>query len=103
MSWCTASERESFPVLSLQSPFATSRIKPRLVQNISLTSVSIGSFYAFILSRAPGVRLSVLARSNYGPVKENGIIMNSHNHGDHVVRPYKGQSTSWHTRRNYLI
>lgn len=50
---------------------------------------AIGSFYAFILSRAPGVRLSVLARSNYGPVKENGIIMNSHNHGDHVIKPYK--------------
>lgn len=33
----------------------------------------------------------MLARSNYGPVKENGIIMNSHNHGDHVIKPYKGE------------
>lgn len=55
---------------------------------------SIGSFYAFILSRVPGVRLSVVARSNYEPVKENGIIMKSDNHGEHVVRPYKGAFTS---------
>ncbi|CAM1504894.1 Fc.00g024850.m01.CDS01 [Cosmosporella sp. VM-42] len=50
---------------------------------------AIGSFYAFILSRVPRVRLSVVARSNYEPVKENGLIMNSENHGEHVVHPYK--------------
>lgn len=31
---------------------------------------SIGSFYAFILSRNPNVRLSVVARSNYEAVKD---------------------------------
>ncbi|POR31155.1 2-dehydropantoate 2-reductase [Tolypocladium paradoxum] len=53
---------------------------------------AIGSFYAFILSRSPRVRLSVIARSNYEPVKAHGIVMNSENHGQHVVRPFRGKS-----------
>jgi hypothetical protein len=31
----------------------------------------IGSFYAFILNRAPTVRLTLVARSNYEAVKAN--------------------------------
>ncbi|KAK2001947.1 2-dehydropantoate 2-reductase [Colletotrichum falcatum] len=50
---------------------------------------AIGSFYAFILNRAPRVRLTVVARSNYDAVKENGIAISSENHGEHTVRPYK--------------
>ncbi|EFQ33959.1 2-dehydropantoate 2-reductase [Colletotrichum graminicola M1.001] len=50
---------------------------------------AIGSFYAFILSRAPHVRLTVVARSNYDAVKENGITLYSENHGEHTIRPYK--------------
>ncbi|GKT85811.1 2-dehydropantoate 2-reductase [Colletotrichum tofieldiae] len=50
---------------------------------------AIGSFYAFVLSRVPRVRLTVVARSNYDAVKENGIIISSENHGEHIVRPYK--------------
>lgn len=38
----------------------------------------------------PRVRLTVIARSNYDAVKENGIILTSENHGKHTVRPYKG-------------
>ncbi|KXH51150.1 2-dehydropantoate 2-reductase [Colletotrichum nymphaeae SA-01] len=50
---------------------------------------AIGSFYAFILSRVPRVRLTVVARSNYNAVKENGIAIASENHGEHNVRPYR--------------
>lgn len=35
------------------------------------TIASIGSFYAFILSRSDRVRLTVVARSNYDAVKAN--------------------------------
>ncbi|KAI5861986.1 2-dehydropantoate 2-reductase [Durotheca rogersii] len=50
---------------------------------------AIGSFYAFIISREPRVRLTVIARSNYDAVKENGLEITSQKHGNHVVRPYK--------------
>ncbi|WQF80689.1 Putative ketopantoate reductase ApbA/PanE, 6-phosphogluconate dehydrogenase-like domain superfamily [Colletotrichum destructivum] len=55
---------------------------------------AIGSFYAFILSRVPRVRLTVVARSNYDAVKKNGIIITSENHGDHTVRPFKVVKTA---------
>ncbi|KAJ2986037.1 hypothetical protein NUW58_g5222 [Xylaria curta] len=50
---------------------------------------SIGSFYAFILSRASNVRLTVVARSNYDAVRSNGLAIKSENHGNHTVTPYK--------------
>ncbi|KAL3459297.1 2-dehydropantoate 2-reductase [Aspergillus heterothallicus] len=48
---------------------------------------AIGSFYAFILNRAENVRLTVVARSNYDAVIENGIHITSANHGQHTFRP----------------
>ncbi|PWY89653.1 ketopantoate reductase family protein [Aspergillus sclerotioniger CBS 115572] len=48
---------------------------------------AIGSFYAFILHRTNRVRLTVVARSNYTAVKENGILLKSANHGDHHFHP----------------
>ncbi|KAI9375461.1 ketopantoate reductase PanE/ApbA-domain-containing protein [Aspergillus egyptiacus] len=48
---------------------------------------AIGSFYAFILHRSNRVRLTVVARSNYDAVVENGITIESANHGTHVFRP----------------
>ncbi|KAI0114419.1 2-dehydropantoate 2-reductase [Nemania sp. FL0031] len=50
---------------------------------------AIGSFYAFILQRAKHVRLTVVARSNYDVVKNNGFTITSENHGHHTVVPYK--------------
>ncbi|KAE9364575.1 2-dehydropantoate 2-reductase [Stipitochalara longipes BDJ] len=50
---------------------------------------AIGSFYAFILNRAPDVRLTVIARSNYEAIKANGITLDSEIHGKHLFRPYK--------------
>ncbi|KAG7119884.1 Oxidoreductase AFT12-1 like protein [Verticillium longisporum] len=50
---------------------------------------AIGSFYAFILSRAPTVRLTVVARSNFSAVKERGIVLNSESHGRHIIAPSK--------------
>ncbi|KAL8289422.1 hypothetical protein RB597_001164 [Gaeumannomyces tritici] len=51
---------------------------------------AIGSFYAFILSRNPNVRLTVVARSNYVAVSANGLCINSENHGNGLaVKPYK--------------
>ncbi|KAI0474297.1 2-dehydropantoate 2-reductase [Xylaria cf. heliscus] len=50
---------------------------------------AIGSFYAFILSRAENVRLTVVARSNYDAVSRNGLTISSENHGNHTVTPYK--------------
>ncbi|KAH8172179.1 ketopantoate reductase panE/ApbA domain-containing protein [Sarocladium implicatum] len=50
---------------------------------------AIGSFYAFILSRNPNVRLTVVARSNYDAVKNSGIKLTSGNHGEHHITPYK--------------
>ncbi|KAL4986551.1 ketopantoate reductase PanE/ApbA-domain-containing protein [Aspergillus falconensis] len=48
---------------------------------------AIGSFYAFILNRCDRVRLTVVARSNYDAVVENGISIDSKNHGKHTFRP----------------
>ncbi|KAL6234347.1 hypothetical protein BDW75DRAFT_212518, partial [Aspergillus navahoensis] len=48
---------------------------------------AIGSFYAFILSRCDRVRLTVVARSNYDAVVQNGISIDSKNHGKHTFRP----------------
>ncbi|PQE04638.1 2-dehydropantoate 2-reductase protein [Rutstroemia sp. NJR-2017a BBW] len=48
---------------------------------------AIGSIYAFILSRCPNVRLTVVARSNYEAVKKNGMKIISQNHGEHVFHP----------------
>ncbi|KAL4946434.1 hypothetical protein BDV06DRAFT_122114 [Aspergillus oleicola] len=48
---------------------------------------AIGSFYAFILSRANCVRLTVVARSNYDAVVKDGIKITSANHGEHTFRP----------------
>jgi len=50
---------------------------------------AIGSFYAFVLSQSPRVRLAVVARSNYQAVKDNGLHISSMNHGNHVVKPAK--------------
>ncbi|KAL6246178.1 hypothetical protein RBB50_007331 [Rhinocladiella similis] len=50
---------------------------------------AIGSFYAFILNQSKRVRLTVVARSNYEAVKNNGLHISSMNHGDHVFRPAK--------------
>lgn len=55
-------------------------------------SQSIGSFYAFILSRSERIRLTVVARSNYDAVAANGISINSQNHGKHHVKPDSGKS-----------
>ncbi|QKX63803.1 uncharacterized protein TRUGW13939_10974 [Talaromyces rugulosus] len=49
---------------------------------------AIGSFYAFVLSRNPNVQLTVVARSNYDAVKNNGLVINSANHGKHTVVPH---------------
>ncbi|KAM3075016.1 hypothetical protein ACMFMG_007523 [Clarireedia jacksonii] len=48
---------------------------------------AIGSIYAFILSRCPNVRLTVVARSNYEVVKNNGMKIISENHGEHIFHP----------------
>ncbi|KAJ6090298.1 Ketopantoate reductase ApbA/PanE [Penicillium sp. IBT 16267x] len=57
------------------------------MQRQSLTVSSIGSFYAFILSRSNNVRLTVVARSNYDAVSTKGITINSENHGQHTFHP----------------
>ncbi|KAF2725439.1 2-dehydropantoate 2-reductase [Polychaeton citri CBS 116435] len=48
---------------------------------------AIGGFYAFVLNRNEDVALSVVARSNYETVKQNGLLLKSENHGEHVVKP----------------
>ncbi|KAF7920577.1 uncharacterized protein EAE97_011470 [Botrytis byssoidea] len=48
---------------------------------------AIGSVYAFILSRVSNVRLTVVARSNYQAVKENGLKLISQNHGENTFYP----------------
>ncbi|KAF2964623.1 hypothetical protein GQX73_g8958 [Xylaria multiplex] len=48
---------------------------------------AIGSFYAFILSRARNVRLTVVARSNYDAVKNKGLKITM------VKYPAEAQST----------
>ncbi|ATZ53174.1 hypothetical protein BCIN_09g00580 [Botrytis cinerea B05.10] len=48
---------------------------------------AIGSVYAFILSRVSNVRLTVVARSNYQAVKENGLKLISQNHGENTFHP----------------
>ncbi|KAH8812794.1 ketopantoate reductase PanE/ApbA-domain-containing protein [Xylogone sp. PMI_703] len=50
---------------------------------------AIGSFYAFILSRGDNVSLTVVARSNYEAVKNNGLIIDSEVHGKHTCYPDK--------------
>lgn len=45
--------------------------KSPVPQYSSTDPSSIGSFYAFILSRSDRVRLTVLARSNYESVKKD--------------------------------
>ncbi|KAJ8125240.1 hypothetical protein O1611_g8399 [Lasiodiplodia mahajangana] len=50
---------------------------------------AIGSFYAFILNRVEHVRLTVVARSNYNAVKNNGFTITSENHGRYTVVPYQ--------------
>ncbi|KAF4547729.1 Ketopantoate reductase PanE/ApbA-like protein 1 [Elsinoe fawcettii] len=50
---------------------------------------AIGSFYAFILSKSPRVRVTVVARSNYEAVKSNGLRIESENHGRHTVHPHR--------------
>ncbi|CAK4032925.1 2-dehydropantoate 2-reductase [Lecanosticta acicola] len=47
---------------------------------------AIGGFYAFILAQNPNVSLSVIARSNYEAVKQNGLQLISQTHGTHQVR-----------------
>ncbi|KAI4762777.1 2-dehydropantoate 2-reductase [Aureobasidium sp. EXF-3400] len=48
-------------------------------------SGAIGGFYAFILGRNKNVSLSVVARSNYQQVKDDGLHIESANHGNHTV------------------
>ncbi|KIN08749.1 hypothetical protein OIDMADRAFT_37818 [Oidiodendron maius Zn] len=48
---------------------------------------AIGSFYAFILSRKDTVSLTVVARSNYEAVKNNGLTIESEVHGKHIYYP----------------
>ncbi|TKX26884.1 ketopantoate reductase PanE/ApbA [Elsinoe australis] len=50
---------------------------------------AIGSFYAFVLSSSPNVKLSVVARSNYEQVKSDGLTVNSEVHGSHNFRPHQ--------------
>ncbi|KAB8274508.1 FMN-dependent dehydrogenase-domain-containing protein [Aspergillus minisclerotigenes] len=63
----------------------TARLERDVVGSVKLY---IGSFYAFILTRNDRVRLTVVARSNYDAVKENGIFLDSGNHGQHRFRPH---------------
>lgn len=53
---------------------------------------SIGSFYAFILSKNENVTLSVIGRSNYEAVKRNGLQIESKTHGNHKVHIDHGTS-----------
>ncbi|KAG4033926.1 hypothetical protein MFRU_004g04210 [Monilinia fructicola] len=48
---------------------------------------AIGSVYAYILSRSPNVRLTVVARSNHDAVKKNGLKLISENHGEQTFYP----------------
>lgn len=54
---------------------------------------SIGGFYAFILSKNKNVSLSVIARSNYEAVKQNGLHIESKTHGNHKARIDQGKSS----------
>ncbi|KAE8147386.1 FMN-dependent dehydrogenase-domain-containing protein [Aspergillus avenaceus] len=62
----------------------TARLERDVVGSVKF----IGSFYALILSRSDRVHLTVVARSNYDAVKENGIFIDSENHGQHTFRPH---------------
>ncbi|KAL1859217.1 hypothetical protein Plec18170_002333 [Paecilomyces lecythidis] len=67
---------------------------------------AIGSFYAFILDRAPNVRLSVIARSNYDVVKQKGLTIKSQNHGEHILRPagvFKTPAEAVGPRYDYVV
>ncbi|KAJ5659910.1 hypothetical protein N7507_006361 [Penicillium longicatenatum] len=66
-----------------------SRLERDLIDVLLYGLGAIGSFYAFILSRSPNVRLTVVARSNYDAVKANGITINSENHGQNTFHPYR--------------
>ncbi|KAL2075212.1 hypothetical protein VTL71DRAFT_154 [Oculimacula yallundae] len=50
---------------------------------------AIGSFYAYILSKSENVRLTVVARSNYDAVQQNGLTIHSEVYGTHTYRPFK--------------
>jgi hypothetical protein len=73
-------------------------------------NLSIGGFYAFILGRNENVELSVVARSNYDAVEkhvrpscpvnvrgavqlidEQGLKIESENHGNHTVNISHGK------------
>jgi hypothetical protein len=45
--------------------------KADIGQSADFLGHRVGSFYAFILNRAPSVRLTLVARSNYEAVKAN--------------------------------
>ncbi|RAL61434.1 hypothetical protein DID88_009364 [Monilinia fructigena] len=47
----------------------------------------LARFNAFIASRSPNVRLTVVARSNYDAVKKNGLKLISENHGEQTFYP----------------
>ncbi|CAN6602591.1 hypothetical protein TRVA0_002S01398 [Trichomonascus vanleenenianus] len=47
----------------------------------------VGGVYAYVLQKSNLVNLSVIARSNYAPVKEQGLKFKSTIYGDHVVSP----------------
>ncbi|KAM3416475.1 2-dehydropantoate 2-reductase [Cercospora zeina] len=62
---------------------------------------AIGGFYAYILGKNKNVSLSVIARSNYDAVKQNGIKLESDIHGkqtasiDHVYKSIQDISTTF--------
>ncbi|KAI0802660.1 2-dehydropantoate 2-reductase [Xylaria sp. FL0064] len=62
---------------------------------------AIGSFYAFILSRAKNVRLTVVARSNHDAVRNKGLSITSENHGHHIVTPYRVVKTPAETESTF--
>ncbi|OKL63251.1 hypothetical protein UA08_01845 [Talaromyces atroroseus] len=62
---------------------------------------AIGSFYAFILSRNPNVRLTVVARSNYDAVKSNGLVIDSQNHEKHNIIPENVVKTPAEARQTF--
>ena len=65
---------------------------------------AIGSFYAFILSRAKKVRLTVVARSNFDAVRANGILIKSQNHGEHRIHPDVVRSPDEaHAQFDYIV
>jgi len=51
---------------------------------------AIGGTYAFFLSRAPNVSVSVVARSNYDTVKQHGMKIRSMKLGEHSFKAKNG-------------